>query len=48
MAKTVLLFGTETWVVTPLMGRVLGGFQYQVARWTMERLPRRKTDRKLE
>ena len=23
--QVVLLFGSETWVVTPLMGRVLGG-----------------------
>ena len=26
----VLLFGVETWVVIPCMGRVLGGLQYQV------------------
>ena len=25
VVQSVLLFGTETWVVTPLMGRVLGG-----------------------
>ena len=28
--QSVLLFGTETWVVTPHMGRVLEGFQDQV------------------
>ena len=25
--QLVFLFGAETWVVTPRMGRVLGGFQ---------------------
>ena len=30
--QSVLLFGTETWVVTSHMVRVLGGFQYQVAK----------------
>ena len=33
VVQSVLLFGAETWVVTPHMGRVLGGFQDQVARW---------------
>ena len=37
--NTVLLFGAETWVVTPHMGRFLGGFQYQatrrLARWLL-------------
>ena len=27
MVQAVLVFGSETWVVTPCMGRVLGGFQ---------------------
>ena len=30
VVHSVLLFGAETWVVTPCMGLVLGGFQYQV------------------
>ena len=30
--QSVFLFSAEKWVVTPFMGRVLGGFQYQVAR----------------
>ena len=29
--QSVLLFGAETWVVTPRMGLLLGGFQDQVA-----------------
>ena len=32
VVQAVLLFATETWVVTLCMGRVLGGFQDQVAR----------------
>ena len=30
--RSVLIFGAENWVVTPRMGRALGGFQDQVAR----------------
>ena len=42
----VLLFGLETWLLTPFMGRALGGFQYQVAQQLKWRLPRWKNDRK--
>ena len=42
--KAVLIFGAETWVVTPYMGRFLGGFQDQVLRRLTVRLPRSKTD----
>ena len=38
--QSVLIFGAETWVITPHMVRVLGGFQYQVARQLMGRMPR--------
>ena len=38
--QSVLIFGAETWVITPHMGRVLGDFQYQVARQLTGRLPR--------
>ena len=48
VAQAVLLFGSETWVVAPRMGRLLGGVQYQVARQLTERLPRQKSDRKWE
>ena len=30
MVQAVFLFGSETWVVTPCMGRALGGFQDHV------------------
>ena len=39
VVQLVLLFGAETWVVTPHMGWVLGGSQDQVARKLMGRLP---------
>ena len=42
--QSVLLFGAEMWVVTPCTVRVLGGFQYQVARRLTGRLPRRRSD----
>ena len=32
VVQALLLFGSETWVVTPQMGKSLGGFQAQVAR----------------
>ena len=32
LVQSVYLFGAETWVVTPRMGRALGGFQDQVER----------------
>ena len=44
--QVVLLFGTETWVVTPSMGRVLGRFQYQVERQPIGMLPWWKSDGK--
>ena len=48
MVQSVLVFGTEIWVVTPRMGRVLEGFQDQVERQLTGRLPRRRTDGKWE
>ena len=48
VVQSVLIFGAETWVVTPHMGRVLGGFQDQVARRLKGRLLRRRHDVKLE
>ena len=32
MVQVVLLFRSDTWVVTPRMGKALGGYQAQVAR----------------
>ena len=43
MVQAVLLFGSETWVVTPPMDKALGGFQAQLARrlrrWILRRTP---------
>ena len=46
MVQAVLLFCSDTWLVTPCMGRALGGFQDQVARQMTGRLLWRKTDSK--
>ena len=42
--QVVPLFGAETWVVTPRMGKALGGFQTQVVRRLTEKLLQRTTD----
>ena len=44
--QSVLLLGSETSVVTPYMGRALGGFQDQVARRLMGQLSQWKPDGK--
>ena len=46
IVQLVLLFSSETWVVTPLMGRVQGGFQDQVEWQLMRWIPRRQADGK--
>ena len=33
VVKEVLLFGSNTWVLTPRMGRSLGSFHHRVSRW---------------
>ena len=42
----MLLFGLETCVFTPFMGKALGGFQDQVDRHLMVRIPQKKLDGK--
>ena len=44
--QAVLLFGAETWVATPCMGKALGGFQTQVKRRLTGQLLWRKTEGK--
>ena len=44
----MLIFGAETWVVTPRMDRFMGRFHDQVAQWLTRRLPRRRQDGKWE
>ena len=46
VVQAVFLFGSETWVFTPRMGRDLGGFQDQVEILLTGRILRRKPDRK--
>ena len=43
--QSVLIFGAETWTVTPRMGKALREFQTQVARRMTGNLPRSTTDR---
>ena len=42
--QSVLLFGAETCLFNPHMGRVLGVFQYQVIWQLTGRIPRRRLD----
>ena len=42
VTQAVLLFGAETWVLTPRMERALGSFQHRVARRLTSRQPRRR------
>ena len=41
VTQAVLLFGEETWVLTPLMEKALDSFQSRVARKITGRQPRR-------
>ena len=43
-----MIFGAETWVPPPHMGRFLGGFQYQVVQLLTGRVLQQRTDRKWE
>ena len=44
VVQAVLLFGMETWVMTPCIERSLGRFQHKVTRRIIERHPRRQED----
>ena len=46
VVQAVLIFGAETWVVTPCMGKDLGGFHTQVARRLTGGLPRKTPERR--
>ena len=48
MVKVVLIFGSETRVINPYMGWVLGEFQDQMAQRLTVWLPWRRNDRKWE
>ena len=39
VVQAVLFFGVENWVVTPCIGKDLGGFQNQVERRLTGRIP---------
>ena len=42
VVQAVLIFGSETWVLTPCMERSLGRFQHRLARHITGRQPRRR------
>ena len=44
VAQAVLLFGAETWVLTPRMERALDSFQYRSARRITGKHPRQRAD----
>ena len=44
IVQAFVLFGAETWVVTPRIRRVLGGFHHQVSRRIVGKQQRKKTD----
>ena len=44
VVQVVILFGSETWVLIPHMGRVVVIFQYRVSRWITEMQPKRRED----
>ena len=46
VVQAILLFGSETWVANPRMGKALGGFQTQVERRMTGRIPQRTPGRK--
>ena len=48
VVQAVLLFGSETWVLSPCMGRTLGGFQHWVVRLLTGKQPWRLTDGRWE
>ena len=44
VVQAVMLYRLETWVMTPRIGRVLGGFHHRVARRLTGQHPRRGQD----
>ena len=46
VVQAVLLFGAETWVLTPGMERAMDSFQHGAARWLTGRQPRRGGSRR--
>ena len=44
VVQSVMLYGSETWVLTPHMLRVLGGFHYRVSRRMTGRQPQKGRD----
>ena len=41
VVQALLLFGSETWVMTPRMGRAMGRVQHRLAIWITDSQPQR-------
>ena len=41
VVQVTLLFGSESWVISPRIGRNLGGFHHRVDRWLEKMQPKR-------
>ena len=44
VVQSILLFGSDTWVVTPRIKRILEGFRHMVARQILSNMPRLRTE----
>ena len=44
LVQAVIIFGSETWILTPHMGQTLVGFQHKVAQQLMGKQTRRLPD----
>ena len=44
VVQAILLFGSDMWVATPHIKRILGGFHHRVARWISGKIPRRREE----
>ena len=48
IVQAILLFGAETWVVTPHIGQLLRGFHHRVERRILGKQPRQREERNWE
>ena len=44
IVQAILLLGSETWVVTPHIKWILGGFHHRMARRILAKMPRRRME----
>ena len=44
VVQVVLLYGSDTWVISPLVGKMLVGFHYRVVQRLNRRMPQKNLD----